>query len=275
MELVHAKRMSETEKYLGENAVDILLLDLGLPDTEGMEAVRRARAAAPRVPLVVLTCIDDESVALQALREGAQDYLVKGQIEARGLLRALHYAVERKILEDALFEEKERAQATLNCIGDAVICMNSSGHITFLNAVTEKMTGWLRQEAEGRPMTEVFRVLDATSCATIPIPPMGMAIGQNQTLQLPLNCILIRHDGVEVPIEGSIAPIHDRQGKPTGGAVFVSRDVSAARATSLQISHSAEHDFLTGLPNRMLLNDRCTPGLSHHPTSDWRHRTWP
>ena len=158
-----------------------------------------------------------------------------------------------------MLAEKERAQATLNCIGDAVICTDVSGNITFLNVVTEKMTGWLRQEAEGRRVTEVFRIVDATSCETIPV-PTGIALGQNRTLQLPLNCILVRRDGVEIPIEGSIATIHDRQGKPTG-AVFVCRDVSAARATSLQMSHSAEHDFLTGLPNRMLLNDRCTQAI--------------
>jgi diguanylate cyclase (GGDEF)-like protein/PAS domain S-box-containing protein len=208
---------------------------------------------------VVLTSLDDELLAVQALQEGAQDYLVKGQIEAHGLLRALHYAVERKFMEDALFVEKERAQVTLNCIGDAVICTDLSGHITFLNVMAEKMTGWSRQEAVGRPVTEVFRILDATSCETIPI-PMGIALGQDRTQQMPLNCILIRRDGVEVPIEGSIAPIHDRQGKAMG-AVLVSRDVSIARAASLQMSHSAEHDFLTGLPNRMLLNDRCTQAI--------------
>jgi diguanylate cyclase (GGDEF)-like protein/PAS domain S-box-containing protein len=125
--------------------------------------------------------------------------------------------------------------------------------------MAEKMTGWSRQEAVGRPVTEVFRILDATSCETIPI-PMGIALGQDRTQQMPLNCILIRRDGVEVPIEGSIAPIHDRQGKAMG-AVLVSRDVSIARAASLQMSHSAEHDFLTGLPNRMLLNDRCTQAI--------------
>src|ERR1700693_2988878 len=87
-ELTYAKSMSEAEKHLAAHSVDIIILDLGLPDTQGLEAVRRAHAAAPRVPLVVLTGLDDESLAVQALQLGAQDYLIKGQIETRGLLRA-------------------------------------------------------------------------------------------------------------------------------------------------------------------------------------------
>ena len=229
--------MSDAERHLAERAVDIILLDLGLPDAQGLEAVRRARAAAPRVPLVVLTGLDDESLAAQALQEGAQDYLIKGQIDARGLLRALRYAVERKSMEEALFVEKERAQVTLNSIGDAVICTDISGNITFLNLVAEKMTGWSRQEAAGRPMAEVFRILDATSRETTPN-PMEMAVGQNRTVHLPSNCILIRRDGFEIPIEDSVAPIHDREGQATG-AVIVFRDVSAARAMALQMTHSA------------------------------------
>src|ERR1700691_4366949 len=98
-EMAHVDCMSAAEKHLVEHAVDIILLDPGLPDAQGIGAIRRAHAAAPRVPLVVLTCLDDESVAEQALQEGAQDYLIKGQIEVRGILRALRYATERKRLE--------------------------------------------------------------------------------------------------------------------------------------------------------------------------------
>src|SRR5580698_9066968 len=99
IELTQVQCMGEAEKYLSRRAVDMILLDLGLPDAQGLGAIRRTHTAAPCVPLVVLTGLDDEALAKQALQEGAQDYLIKGQIEARGLLRALRYATERKRLE--------------------------------------------------------------------------------------------------------------------------------------------------------------------------------
>ncbi len=262
-ELKHVGCMNDAEKQLAAQVFDIILLDLGLPDAQGLGAVKRAHELAPSVPLVVLTSLDDESLATQALQEGAQDYLIKGQIDSRGLLRALRYAVERKITEEALFAEKERAQVTLNSIGDAVVCTDISGNITFLNLVAEKMIGWTGEEAAGHPMAEVLQILDATSRETTPN-PMALAVDRNRTMNLPSNCILIRRDGFKIPIEDSVAPIHDREGLATG-AVIVFRDVSAARAMSEQLAHSAEHDFLTGLPNRMLLNDRVSQAITLAP----------
>lgn len=261
--LMHVESMCDAEKYLAEHGVDVILLDLALPDAQGLQALQRAHAAAPRVPLVVLTALDDESLAEQALQEGAQEHLIKGQIDARGLFRALRYAVERKSMEEALFLEKERAQVTLNCIGDAVVCTDISGNITFLNVIAEKMTGWSPPEAAGRPLGEVVIILDATSREAIPN-PLEMIAGQEQAGHLPPNCILIHRDGSEIPIEDSVAPIRDRQGQATG-AVIVFRDVSAARVIALQLAHSATHDFLTDLPNRMLLNDRISHAIALAP----------
>jgi diguanylate cyclase (GGDEF)-like protein/PAS domain S-box-containing protein len=260
LRLARVSSMSEAEKHLAENEVHIVLLDLGLPDAQGPGCVRRAHAAAPRVPLVVLTGLDDESMAVQALQEGAQDYLIKGQIEPRELMRALRYAVERKIIEEILFAEKERAQTTLDCIGDAVICTDISGNITFLNLVAETMTGWSLEEAAGRPMAEAFRIIDAATRETL-ADPMERALRRNKLTHLPLNCILVRRDGFEIPIEDSVSPIHDREGQATG-AVIIFRDVSVARAMTELIAHSAEHDFLTGLPNRLLLNDRVSQAIA-------------
>ncbi len=237
-QLAHVDCMTAAEKHLSEHVVDIILLDLGLPDVQGLEAVRRTHAVAPHTPLVVLTGLDDESLAIQTLQEGAQDYLVKGQIETRGLPRTLRYAIERKLLEEALFIEKERAEVTLSSIGDAVACTDVAGNITFLNLVAEAMSGWKAQEAMGRPMADVFQLKNTSHSAN-----------------LPWDSVLIQRGGLEICVEGSVAAIHDREGQITG-AVSVFRDVSAARSMALQITHSAEHDFLTGLPNRLLLSDR-------------------
>jgi diguanylate cyclase (GGDEF)-like protein len=279
-ELTHVGSMLEAEHVLVERDVDIILLDLGLPDVQGREAVRRAHAAAPAVALVVLTGLDDESLALEALKEGAQDYLVKGQIEARGLRRALRQAIERKLMEEALFAEKERAQVTLNCIGDGVICTDRSGSITFLNAVAERMTGWSGREAAGRSLSDVFHMqggaeqggaeqgaaeqqtaqqqVEEQEPSTL---RTGTAATEPMSVQASANRTLIRRDGLKIAIEDSVAPIHDREGNETG-AVVVFRDVSAARAMALQMSHSAEHDFLTGLPNRMLLKGRVDQAIA-------------
>jgi signal transduction histidine kinase len=94
-EFTHLLRMSEAEAHLAKGGVDIVLLDMGLPDGHGIDTVRRAHAAAPQVPVIVLTGLDDEALAASAMAEGAQDYLIKGQIENRALPRALRHAIER------------------------------------------------------------------------------------------------------------------------------------------------------------------------------------
>ena len=94
-ELTHLLRMSEAVIHLAKGGVDIILLDMGLPDGHGLDTVRRAHAVAPGIPVIVLTGLDDEALAAEALKEGAQDYLIKGQIENRALPRALRHAIER------------------------------------------------------------------------------------------------------------------------------------------------------------------------------------
>jgi DNA-binding NarL/FixJ family response regulator len=112
-ELSHVESMRDAEKHLATRSVDIVLLDLGLADPQGLEAVRRVRAAAPHAAIVLLSSADAEAIAVEAIHEGAQDYLIKGQIEQRELMRALLNAAERKVIAETQFIEKERAQNTL------------------------------------------------------------------------------------------------------------------------------------------------------------------
>jgi diguanylate cyclase (GGDEF)-like protein/PAS domain S-box-containing protein len=260
LKLTHVACWADAETYLARHPVDVVLLDLGLTDPEGLEAVRRAHAVAPCVSIVLLSSLDDEPTAIQAIQEGAQDYLIKGRTEPHTLMQALGNAVERKKKEEILIHEKERAQATLNCIADAVICTDISGNITFINPIASNMVGWPLKVAVGRHLAETFRIVDATTRQPI-LDPMVKAASENLTGTLPSNCVLIHRDGHEVFIEDSVAPIHGREGEVTG-AVIVFRDASAARAQLEKITHLAEHDSLTGLPNRLLFRDRVGQAIS-------------
>src|SRR5450755_4187132 len=164
-----------------------------------------------------------------------------------------------KALEQALFVENERAQVTLNSIADAVTCTDVFGNINFLNRVAQKMCGWTSEEAAGRSLSEVFRIIDSATRQPVR-DPLRMAVKQDKPVGPYVDRVLVRRDGVEYPIESSGAPIRDRAGRIVG-MVIVFHDVSAARAMSVLMTHSAQHDVVTGLPNRVLLNDRITQAI--------------
>jgi len=379
-------RLTDALERLGSESFEVVLLDLSLPDSQGLEAFDQVFQAAPDSLILVLSGLTDEETARQAMERGAHDYFSKGHVDAHWLPRALRYVIERKtargalqsseerframsdasplgifvsdaegscvytnaayhkisglsleqtlgtnwsmaihpedrervlaewrsaargqapfqtefrflqkdesivwtrvnsaaildgkkrsglvqtveditdrksaefvlrVAEEALFMEKERAQVTLNSIGDAVLTTDTLGNVTYLNRVAEVMTGWSHDEALGRPIAGVFNIVDGMT--RLPTAnPMLRAIEENMTVGLATNSVLIRRDGSESPIEDSAAPIHNRDGQVTG-AVIVFHDVSESRAMALEMAHLAQHDFLTGLPNRLLLTER-------------------
>lgn len=385
------KRCAEALSSLARGAVDVILLDLALPDVRGLEVLERVRAVAPDALILVLSAAIDEAMARSTVRRGADDYFIKDHVDAHWLPRSLGYLLGRKaardalrrsearframsdalplgifvsdqhgacvytnaayqrivgldfehtlgsdwlshvhpddrqhalaargvaaegptpylsevrfvlgdggvlwvrlhaaaiddgpgspghvltvedisarkaadvvmcMAEEALFAEKERAQVTLDSIGDAVLATDVAGNVTYLNLVAETMTGWARGDAMGRPLSDVFHILDSTSREMVEN-PARLAMSEDRIVGLASGCVLLRRDGAESSIEDSAAPIHNREGQVTG-AVIVFHDASESRAMAARMVHLAHHDFLTGLPNRALLTERLSQAI--------------
>jgi diguanylate cyclase (GGDEF)-like protein/PAS domain S-box-containing protein len=237
-----------------------ILASLFLPDSQGLKTFDRIFRLCPDIPILVLTNLEHESAAKLAVQRGAQDYLLEDDLGSYLLPKALRNMLERSTNAEILFREKERAQVTLDSIGDAVVCTDVLSIVTFLNPIAEALTGWTAAEAMGRPFTEVFRIIDVLNNRSA-IDLMSLVIKTNKTLNLPDGSVIIRRDGIESAIQDSTAPIHDRRGRVTGG-VMVFHDVTQARAMSQKMSHLAQYDYLTDLPNRLLLDDRLTQAIS-------------
>ncbi len=207
---------------------------------------------------------EDGSIVWTRLNAGA----MRDGLTSRGRVQTVEDITGRKTVDrelalakEALFEEKERAQVTLNSIGDAVLCTDILGNVTYLNPVAETMTGWKAADALGRPLGEVFRIIDGITRQPADNPAQR-AIAENKVVGLAVDSVLIRRDGVESAIEDSSAPIHNRDGR-VSGAVIVFHDVSEARAMAQKMAHLARHDFLTTLPNRLVLTERLSWSISH------------
>ena len=149
---------------------------------------------------------------------------------------------------DALFEQKQRAEITLQSIGDAVITTDADARVTFLNPVAEQLSGWALSEAKDRPLSEILHLMDATTGDAV-ASPLSQALAENRIVSFGRDIDLMRRDGSKIGIDDSAAPIRDPEGRITGGVVIF-RDVSAARSFIRQRSWEASHDVLTGLVNR-------------------------
>jgi diguanylate cyclase (GGDEF)-like protein/PAS domain S-box-containing protein len=161
---------------------------------------------------------------------------------------------------DASVLAERRAEVAMNAVCDAVITSDAAGHVTFLNRAAERLTGWSCADAAGRPVAEVLRLVDVWTREPAP-DPAQLAVESSHACPLAVNCAVVRRDGHESAIEHTAAPVYDSSGRAIG-AVVVFRDVTASRAMSVEIAHLARYDFLTDLPNRLLLNDRLSQAIA-------------
>lgn len=168
---------------------------------------------------------------------------------------------EETQIKRQLEESQERSQVTLESIGDGVITTDIQGHIEYLNPVAADLTGWSNEEAQGLELDTVFQI--RSEMDSMPTEnPIVRCLAEGRIIDLPNHTVLIHRDGYQFAIEDSAAPIRDRQGTIIG-AVLVFHDVSDKRSLLHQMTHQAHHDALTGLPNRLLFNDRLSQAIAH------------
>ncbi|GAC1333540.1 MAG: hypothetical protein NVSMB26_14810 [Beijerinckiaceae bacterium] len=187
----------------------------------------------------------------------------KARVDEKGrLLRLVGVELditERKLYEEALFREKEGAQITLQSIGDGVITTDSKGVIDYVNPVAEALSGWRLEDAQGRPIEEIFRAFHEETCEPLEN-PLAVAIRRTRSIKSVRPMLLIRRDGNEIYVGSTASPIRDGSGAVAGG-VLVFNDVSEARELNRRLSYHASHDVLTGLVNRREFESRIERAL--------------
>jgi diguanylate cyclase (GGDEF)-like protein/PAS domain S-box-containing protein len=235
-----------------------IFLKLRLPDSDGLATLETMLSIVPDAQIVVVGRATDEALCKTALTLGARDYVLEDHFDRYAIAQALRHLSTREVAQGEL-KEHERARVTLDSLGDAVMSVDQFGTVTYLNSVAEQLSGWPGADAVGLSMSEVFRIVDSFTREAAEN-PLAMAIKLNKAVGLSPNCSLIRRNGDEIAIEDSAAPIHDAHGN-VAGAVVVFHDVSRARNVVLEMSRLAQHDALTGLPNRLVLKDRLTQAL--------------
>ncbi|MGE5477176.1 MAG: EAL domain-containing protein [Bacteroidales bacterium] len=159
--VLKAANLADALGQLAAEHVDVVLLDLSLPDSFGLDTLARVKAARPLVPVVVLTGTNDEVIALEALRRGAQDYLVKGGGDGDLVRRAIRYAIERSRVEVALRQSEDRFRAVFQNAGVGVVLSEAEGRIVQANPAFCSMVGYAEAELVGRSLRDLSHPEDA------------------------------------------------------------------------------------------------------------------
>lgn len=236
-----AETLAKGISALEEKEFDLVLLDLQLPDSGGLNTFTEIHGRYPGIPVIVLTGTSDQETAVKAVQLGAQDYLIKSEVDLTQLTRSIKYALERqreinrrKSTEQALSEEKERLAVTLASIGDGVITTDTEGKVTLINKIAERLTGWSHAEAEGKFIDEVFFLVNVET-GEKKENPVSRAINADSIVGLESGTVLITkgREGCRY-VSASSSPIRDRDGIIIG-VVLVFRDITELKKLEEEI----------------------------------------
>ncbi len=229
---------------LTQGQVDLVLLDLALPDSHGIDTFLAVHKQSPALPIVILTGLDDQKVALEAVRKGAQDYIVKGSVDAKALAGIMRYAMERKRSEGALKKVHSQTEQLLSSITSILIGVSSEGLIRHWNVVAENTFGIASSEILNRPFAESGIRWDSSRV----LASIEECRKENRPIRLD-NVRFERSDGQERFLGFTLIPIKGDKGETTEFLLF-GADVTARRQVEElknEFVAAVSHEFRTPL----------------------------
>ncbi len=240
--------LAEGLARLTERNIDVTLTDLNLPDSRGLETLKKLRDQVPQMPIVIMTNMDNEQLVLKAMRQGAQDYLIKGQLTVEVVDRAIRYALERKQTELARERLLRQNELILNTVGEGILGLDARGEVIFVNPAGAVMLGYDVEEMVGQPYHSLVHhsKQDGTpypqeECPIYDTLRTGVCNrGENEAFW--------RANGTCFPIEYTSTPIV-KDGTITGAVVtfqdITERKLAEERYRAVQESLRRERDLLS------------------------------
>ena len=210
-------RLAGALQAMQESTFDAILLDLGLPDSQGVGSVTTLQAQAPYIPIIVLTGLDDERIATSAVQQGVQDYLVKGQIDSGLLVRAIRYALERKRVERELQAAELRYRTIFENSAVGIMMVDHEERLVSWNKFTEHLLGMPREDLLGRHVASLYPQAEWDRMRRMNIRDKGMAHH--------FETKMIRKDGTIIDVDISLSVLQESDGV-IKGSIGVVRDIT-------------------------------------------------
>lgn len=235
-EFMGVERLADALERVANEPLDIILLDLSLPDGHGLDNVRRLRAVAAHIPIVVLTGNDDESLAVEALQTGAQDYLVKSDLDGKLLVRSIRYAMERTQVLEELSESEQRFRSAISAMQEGLILIDAETTILLFNRSAEQILGIPAEQMIGRKTKAIDWHVIHEDGSDMPCTEylMHIALHTGQP-EDDLVCGVYKSDGNLVWLSVNATPLFRPGSEKPYGAVTTFSDITERRNYEQQL----------------------------------------